>query len=425
LALEHLTKQLYEIYCASSQDTRSALNNLSARPRAQYYYDLLLEEQQILAQIVKIQVQEIERRIAYEPCEAVLMLKEAYQRVCGEIAEIWGFFEGGQAGFEPESYEDIANVLETAEFIDERMLVDFEQMRSDFTPKYTKFLEACAEAATNQMAQKQGRAAKERVYYMRKAATEQSILIEEAGACFSDILAFYQGNNEVLATGEFAEIIAGIGETVKIKIDGMNEGLEMFLEESNGIIDHLANNEALGIPEDFAELISKAVAASLVDIGKDESKAQAVIREILDGRDICEVMQRQIEAGERSHTKSQEALEKACLRHLKDNLLFELTTFEEISYYSVSRLRESEDEAVALFVMEVDRQTAALEMILAKHGIEMIRPEAHDPFNAKEHEVLMAEVQEGFKKGEIIKVMNSGYKRGDAVVLRANVIAAR
>jgi len=46
-------------------------------------------------------------------------------------------------------------------------------------------------------------------------------------------------------------------------------------------------------------------------------------------------------------------------------------------------------------------------------------------FNPKEHEVLMAESNADFKKGEIVKVMNSGYRRKDLILLRANVIAAR
>ena len=37
----------------------------------------------------------------------------------------------------------------------------------------------------------------------------------------------------------------------------------------------------------------------------------------------------------------------------------------------------------------------------------------------------MAESNADFKKGEIVKLMNSGYRQNGAVILRANVIAAR
>ncbi|MCL2753821.1 MAG: nucleotide exchange factor GrpE, partial [Defluviitaleaceae bacterium] len=60
-----------------------------------------------------------------------------------------------------------------------------------------------------------------------------------------------------------------------------------------------------------------------------------------------------------------------------------------------------------------------------KFGIEKISPKTHEQFNAKEHEVLMAEQKEGFTKGEIIKTINSGYRYNDTIIVRANVIAAR
>jgi molecular chaperone GrpE (heat shock protein) len=77
------------------------------------------------------------------------------------------------------------------------------------------------------------------------------------------------------------------------------------------------------------------------------------------------------------------------------------------------------------FVAEIDKRHRNLEAILAKYGIEKIAPKPFDIFNAKENEVLMAEVNPDFKKGEIIKTMNSGYRLGDLVLVRANVIAAR
>ena len=46
-------------------------------------------------------------------------------------------------------------------------------------------------------------------------------------------------------------------------------------------------------------------------------------------------------------------------------------------------------------------------------------------FNGREHEVLMAEVKEGFKKGEIIKTLNKGYRFNDQIILKANVVACK
>ena len=267
LATERLAESLHEIYVTESQNTHAALNNLSARPQAQYYYDLLLAEQQILAPIIKIQLQEIERRLGsaypneHEPIQkALLILKEAYQHVNGEIAEIWGFFARaeeqmkenlGQPIFEPENRDDFVQSFEELEFFSENLPAEFEEMRSDFAPKYAQFLDGVAEAVREQITEEHSRREKERIYYMRKFCSEQEILVKEAAACFGDILRHYRNNTDVLKNSEFADIAAGIGETIEIKIDGMSECLATFMEETNEIITKLAKNTAITLPQEF------------------------------------------------------------------------------------------------------------------------------------------------------------------------------
>jgi len=111
------------------------------------------------------------------------------------------------------------------------------------------------------------------------------------------------------------------------------------------------------------------------------------------------------------------------LKFKRETVLYEVSTYEEILLYSVSRLRL--DEAHEAAVATADETLHMLEILLKKNNIQVIRPQPHDTFNAKEHEVLMAENSPDFKKGEIIKLMNSGYRQKDTVILRANVIAAR
>ena len=62
---------------------------------------------------------------------------------------------------------------------------------------------------------------------------------------------------------------------------------------------------------------------------------------------------------------------------------------------------------------------------MKEKGIEIIDPKPKDIFVAKEHDVLMAERVEGYKKGEIVKVMTKGYKNGNLVYIRSSVIAAK
>jgi molecular chaperone GrpE (heat shock protein) len=100
-------------------------------------------------------------------------------------------------------------------------------------------------------------------------------------------------------------------------------------------------------------------------------------------------------------------------------------TFEEILTHSVSRLKESANEAVTRIAARLRDTYGALEVLLRKNNITPIRPAPRDIFNGKEHEVLVAEKQDGFAKGEIIKLLGSGYRYNGQVLMRANVIAAR
>jgi molecular chaperone GrpE (heat shock protein) len=88
-------------------------------------------------------------------------------------------------------------------------------------------------------------------------------------------------------------------------------------------------------------------------------------------------------------------------------------------------LWESENPLVQATAARLEGTYAALEVLLRKNNVTPIRPMPHDPFNGREHEVLVAEKQEGFEKGEVIKRLGSGYRYKDIVLVRANVIAAK
>ena len=111
---------------------------------------------------------------------------------------------------------------------------------------------------------------------------------------------------------------------------------------------------------------------------------------------------------------------------IKNTILFEISTFQEIIYYSVVRLRESDDEKILDFTKYIDNIEVEIEKCLINNNILPIKPNPHDMFNAKEHEVLLAEKNEDFVKGQIIKVINYGYKKKDeGVIKRATIIAAK
>ena len=127
----------------------------------------------------------------------------------------------------------------------------------------------------------------------------------------------------------------------------------------------------------------------------------------------------------RRQEKIEQEADKKIIKFLREHLLFEMSTYEEIINYSVSKLRESQEDFIITYVKEIDALTHSIEEILKAYKIEFIHPNPHEKFNGKEHEVLMAEVREGFQKGEIIKTMNKGYMLDGQIILKANVIAGK
>jgi molecular chaperone GrpE (heat shock protein) len=111
--------------------------------------------------------------------------------------------------------------------------------------------------------------------------------------------------------------------------------------------------------------------------------------------------------------------QKAAAGFARDAVLHEICTFEEILIHSVPRI-EGTDAALCLTQAHTE-----LIMILKKNGIEAIRPEPHQAWNAREHEVLIAEEAEGFQRGEIIKCMGTGFRTGADILVRANVLVAK
>jgi len=160
------------------------------------------------------------------------------------------------------------------------------------------------------------------------------------------------------------DILKGIAETLEIKVESLREGLHEF-----------------------------------------RSNCRAIIREDISNRRVT--------------------LANCTFRFKKEILLHEICTYEEILTHSVSRLRQSPCPIAAGAAVLLDSTFDVLESILKKRSITIIRPATGTKFNAQEHEVLMAEKQDGFAAGEIIKVLTSGYGQKERVILRANVVAAR
>ena len=113
------------------------------------------------------------------------------------------------------------------------------------------------------------------------------------------------------------------------------------------------------------------------------------------------------------------------MTYLKNDILFELRTYEEMIRHSLKKLVDLEGEKVeALSILLREAQRAFINALDRIH-ITVIEPQEHDQFDGKRHEAILAETLEGFEKGSIIKCQSVGYQLETNILLRAMVIAAK
>ena len=217
-----------------------------------------------------------------------------------------------------------------------------------------------------------------------------------------------------------SEIMSGITETLQIKIESLKESLELFKENSTDLLYALFSGITPPTDQDIQDTGNQIFSCWCTDTPSQEN-IDIFFQECISLSPFAAFNEKIA----KSITANTAKIEKAIFRFRKETLLYEISTYEEILYYSVSRLRESELPHIVSAVKIMDETFQSLEALLADKGIAIIHPTPHEPFNGREHEILTAEEQDGFAKGEIIKTMTSGYKANDQVILRANVVAAR
>jgi hypothetical protein len=251
-------------------------------------------------------------------------------------------------------------------------------------------------------------------------------MAREMAGVFKSINGYYNGQPGLAAcAGDLGRIAKGIAETVDIKAQSLEENAQIFAEAMAPVLEKIGLDSTPASPVDTAERVFADMARELILYKKDDQRVMSVIKKYLAIRPDNEIYSDYFEALRRPADKRAGELDAKIMKFKKEHLLYELSTFEEIQNYSLPRLRDAEDRHIRDFVGFLDRRVEVLDAILKQNGIELIRPRPHDMFNGREHEVLMADKSDEFKKGEIIKLMNSGYRQGNHILLRANVIASR
>ena len=431
---------IYKIYADTATATLTKLNDLSSRQNVSRYMELLEEEQDILRQILVVQVLALENYIA-EPenamsvhetavlHEALTLLRETHQREGAAISQINELFNAGRGAADVQAETDFnADIVSIAAFGENHDMV-LEGFVGRLVGRHAAYKIAASDLLTLLVSAFHDKPVMERVYYRKKAISGLTQLVHEARGCFAAIHDYFESNKDGLAVCSGFDIIAGVGETIAIKLESLDDGVLQFMLDADELIAEFSRGRqdinAATLDAFIGHLNRGLSAVDTLDSDENIQSFPEVVQGIAEDFLAHDALAAFHDLAARALAKRESDLDKAILTFKRDSFLFELTTFEEIMYYSVSRLRENDDSAVCAFVAEIDRHHKALGGILTKYGIEKIAPTAHDPFNPKENEVLMAEENPDFKKGSIIKTMNAGYRQGDVVLVRANVIAAR
>lgn len=226
---------------------------------------------------------------------------------------------------------------------------------------------------------------------------------------FISIIEYSKEYEEILLNHkEEHQIIKAISETLVMKIENIKDGLESFLDE-------------------IKTMSYSANSLDICDIALQQWHNAGDMTPVL-AEDFFKGLQNHPEIQQKlakSVNSKMQALGKQEMFYKKNQLLFEITTFNDLLNYSIARLKESTEIDVLMYIQVVEEANSMINTTLVNYDIRPVNPSPHTVFNGKEHEVIMTQSQEGFKKGEIIKVSNQGYHQRGIVIVRASVIVAR
>lgn len=383
----------------------NALNDKENREEISYFNDVLEEEREILSSIIKLQIVALEKICKNEEEKLKIdkllePIVEVYQQTSKSFDELNNKIKNLNISLNIDFKEDdikirdmVFDIFKNVEFIENR---DKDKIL-DIIKKYILKLK------DKKVAQEE-----DKVKVFREDIENALNLADETKKSFECIVSFINDKKEDYKDLENSNIIDGIYESLVIKVDNIQEKLKD--------IDDLKNNTYVKLAEKINDLKKdKSIPFDLENIYQ-MLKENLDLEEIEKNLDFDTVI------------KEVEKIYIPCLKKLddfiKNTLLFEISTFQEIIYYSVIRLRDKSE--LKNLVGFIDNINLEIEKNLIENGIEVIKPKPHDKFSAKEHEVLLAEKNEEFLKGEIIKVINYGFKSKEgSVIKRATVIAAK
>jgi|GEM_PF-2651175 len=414
---------LYTSYNRHLGNCIKALDRIEERTTLDTYQNLLKQEEDVFKSIIKIQINELEKQQSDSETleELFYIIREAYQRLRKNMDDL--------EILQKESSTNLKNNKKTFEsfenYLKDMLIKEHKIILSNVKP-YKDQHEMDKIAFSNSLEKSLVKFAKrlkhnEKEYDIETILNSVKINNEKFAKnmidIFSSIISYTISHESSLVSFEREfKIISGVTETLNIKIESIKENFNSF---SNDISEISGN---IKLPENLCSEITKLWKDEFSDMKainkKVESFFNLAIKDNFYNFDAINLWLNEINLIILD-------IKKKDLNFKKEHLLFEITTFEDLINHSISRLKDSATTEMLMYVQVVEEANSQINTMLLNNNITPIIPEPHSLFSGKEHEVIMAERKEGFKKGEIIKVTNSGYREGDKVIVRASVIAAK
>jgi len=367
------------------------LGDLSTRPLAAYVIEQLPREREELGNIIKLQVKALEPLLGEsDGCVFTLLdfLRQLYQETGPVVDGINSILTSpppeADYAFDAPPPDEIETALpeETAQFLEllaEPVNLIFNNLQSDRS--------APLQEASYNFAQ-------------------DFNLTEEVQLIFRKLsytLAETEEENDTI----FPAII----ETLNIKTESLQENISYLQQEVTGLLEDFLSEKLTPTDRELKTAIDFLFA-------KFKDAPQLDLQPSCLGLETAEEVFLPFRSKVEKHaTNFTEKISKLLFRFKKETLLYEVCTYEEILRHSVPLLTNSAPIFYETF--------SKLQELLVSRGVSPITPQPHEMFSAQEHDVLIAEVHEGFNKGEIVKTLTTGYKQHGKVIIRAGVIAAR
>jgi len=421
---ESLFPLIYADFKSEYEDCVKLLNDMEKRKQMSFFYELLKNEHNELSIIINKQISGIEAETALWPkdgseyktvFEILTAFRQAYQYTGNFIKDTDTLIEGARnktpAAY---PYDEFCDYIRSFAAADATIsTVDCDKRAESFNPVLAELktdFEAMFKTKTSAAFVATGFG--HIVYRIKKYVSGNAAMADNLAGAFSKILKHYEQNHSQLETDRDFNIIKGIYETIAIKINCLEENKSILDDTAQELLD-TGKSDIPELTDDFMSKLFEIWLTNTVDTPDTDY--------ILNHETYVEFFNKR----KKQHDLLLERVFKKTQEYMKDYLLFEVSTYEEIMNYSVSRLEASESPACLEFAKVCAQVAVTLTDILKRDNITPIRPQPHEMFNPREHEALMAEKNEDFQKGEIIKFMNCGYKQNDTVIIRANVIAAK